>query len=215
MPKKKKRSFRWFSMSHKQMCAWKKKNQSKLQTAGLCGCARVVLEAGSTPLPAGYCPAADLAVSAVIRQRQATASWTPAAPFCVPPLCWLIQWVWKAGFLPTRTSKPERWSITVTQPELVGSQRHLVCIEWHQHDLCQKFLPSLLHCWLEIFYLVHVLTLSLVRHALLEQLLVYHQLRTRHEQGQLEIVFYPDSNLANPCLLWGFCVLWWVINLMN
>lgn len=33
-----------------------------------------VLEAGSTPLPAGYCPATDLAVSAVIRQRQATAS---------------------------------------------------------------------------------------------------------------------------------------------
>lgn len=69
--------FRWFSMSLKRIPAWK---MNKLQTAGLCGCAHVVLEAGSTPLPAGYCPATDLAVSAVIRQRQATASWTPAAP---------------------------------------------------------------------------------------------------------------------------------------
>lgn len=38
------------------------------------GVVYVVLQAGSTPLPAGCCPAADLAVSAVIRQRQATAS---------------------------------------------------------------------------------------------------------------------------------------------
>lgn len=50
----------------------RKMNQSQILTTGLCVC--VVVEAGSTLLPAGYCPATDLAVSAVIRQRQATAS---------------------------------------------------------------------------------------------------------------------------------------------
>lgn len=36
--------------------------------------------AGTIQLPAGQCPVTDPSVSTLIRQRQATASWTPCAP---------------------------------------------------------------------------------------------------------------------------------------
>lgn len=65
----------WLLALHTEITV-KKMNQTETLTTDFFVGVRVcvVLEAGSTPLPAGYCPATDLAVSAVIRQRQATAS---------------------------------------------------------------------------------------------------------------------------------------------
>jgi len=42
--------------------------------------------AGTIQLPAGQCPVADPSVSTLIRQRQATASWTPCAPMHIQTL---------------------------------------------------------------------------------------------------------------------------------
>lgn len=169
-------------------------NQNHALTAALCTCVCVVLEAGSTPFPAGYCPATDLAVSAVIRQRQATASWTPAAP-CVCCLSahhtmGVKRRVFTLPYIQT-------WEIEYHWNSATGD--FSACIEWLNSTvflkvLFQAWLLSI--CWLDLYFTYYT-------QPHLELSLLHPSQQTSAVESQLKLLpycFYSDGNLANVCL---------------
>lgn len=120
-------------VSHSPQGRWVKPRHH--QQVCVCECMCVEWEAGSTSLPAGYCPAADLAVSAVIRQRQATASWTPAG-LC---MCCLTAGPYngceRGGLFYPPSHSDLKYRVSL----------RLVCSYWGQHHLCFMTYVALLH----------------------------------------------------------------------